>query len=514
MADFRTIHTLTGLAAMASAEATGTTVNLTHMAVGDGNGNAVTPSETQTVLVRELFRSTVNRVFQDPTTPNKFTAELIIPATTGGFVLREIGVFDSNGSLFAVGNLPDTYKPVSSEGAYADTVVRLEFMVSNASVVTLMIDPNVAVATQSWIANNFSAAQLIPGGLTGQVLSKETNADGDYLWADPSVANVVVDVIEERQTLAALQTTVILGTVSTRGLAVYIEGVRIPNGLAAGEWKDDPAEPDTQIILGSSYPAGTEILCVQNEPSGSVPFPLIRDQNLADVPDKAVGRTNLDVYSKAEVNARIRQPGDVFYTAASAAPAFSLKANGAAVSRTAYAALFAAIGTVYGAGDGFTTFNLPDLRGEFIRGFDDGRGVDGGRTMGSAQSGAIQSHGHTGSSAESGNHTHTGAANSAGTHNHSATAGNAGSHSHTTDLTLTAGWGSGYSWPGGGQSATSGTGSAGDHTHSISVGNGGEHAHTLAINAGGTHSHAITVNATGSAETRPRNVALLACIAF
>ena len=59
-----------------------------------------------------------------------------------------------------------------------------------------------------------------------------------------------------------------------------------------------------------------------------------------------------------------------------------LKCNGAAISRTAYAKLFAAIGTVFGAGDGFTTFNLPDLRGEFVRGWDDGRGVDGGRAFG------------------------------------------------------------------------------------------------------------------------------------
>lgn len=76
------------------------------------------------------------------------------------------------------------------------------------------------------------------------------------------------------------------------------------------------------------------------------------------------------------------------------APQGWLKCNGAAISRTAYAALFAAIGTTFGAGDGSTTFNLPDLRGEFVRGWDDGRGVDTGRGFGTAQVGAIQSHGH------------------------------------------------------------------------------------------------------------------------
>ncbi|WP_374520394.1 phage tail protein [Hydrogenophaga sp.] len=88
------------------------------------------------------------------------------------------------------------------------------------------------------------------------------------------------------------------------------------------------------------------------------------------------------------------QVGDVKYTARNTAPAGWLKANGAAVSRTTYAALFAAIGTTYGSGNGSTTFNLPDLRGEFIRGWDDARGADPGRVFGSFQSGDIQSHAH------------------------------------------------------------------------------------------------------------------------
>ena len=82
--------------------------------------------------------------------------------------------------------------------------------------------------------------------------------------------------------------------------------------------------------------------------------------------------------------------GAVMYFAGQTAPTGWLKANGAAVSRTAYAALFAAIGTTYGAGDGSTTFNLPDLRGEFMRGWDDGRGIDRGRAFGSAQGDAIR----------------------------------------------------------------------------------------------------------------------------
>lgn len=88
--------------------------------------------------------------------------------------------------------------------------------------------------------------------------------------------------------------------------------------------------------------------------------------------------------------------GTIIWTARNTAPTGYLKANGAAVSRTTYAALFSAIGTTYGSGNGSTTFNLPDLRGEFIRGWDDGAGIDSGRVFGSKQAQAIQSHTHAG----------------------------------------------------------------------------------------------------------------------
>ena len=98
---------------------------------------------------------------------------------------------------------------------------------------------------------------------------------------------------------------------------------------------------------------------------------------------------------QAQIDGIVTSPaGTVIQFAGSSAPAGYLKANGNAVSRTTYAALFAAIGTTYGTGDGSTTFNLPDLRGEFVRGLDDGRGVDSGRALGSAQADEFKSHDH------------------------------------------------------------------------------------------------------------------------
>ena len=386
---FKSIHTSYGLARLASAEATGTPINLTHMAVGDGNGNPTTPAESQTGLVREMYRATVNRVYQDPVDARLFTAELVVPASVSGFTMREVGVFDAAGGLFAVGNLPDTYKPTEADGAFSDAVIRLQFYVSNASVITLQIDANVATASHAWVLNTITPCYLFPGGNTGQVLRKKSNGCGDTEWADPTDVSVSVNSVEEIQTLAASQTVVNWSTINNTGVSVYIEGVR----LRGDQFTKHPTI-NTRITLSQSWPAGTKIVGVQNEPAGTLVDPLAKAQNLADVPDKGAARTNLDVYSKAEADAS-GQPGDIKYTGRTTAPSGWLKANGAAVSRTAYASLFAAIGTTFGAGDGVNTFNLPDLRGEFIRGLDDGRGVDSGRVIGSAQGDQNKAHGHS-----------------------------------------------------------------------------------------------------------------------
>jgi microcystin-dependent protein len=106
--------------------------------------------------------------------------------------------------------------------------------------------------------------------------------------------------------------------------------------------------------------------------------------------DNIVG--NLDI-STPQLNAG-NIVGQVCFFARSTAPIGFLKCNGAAISRTTYAALFNAIGTTYGGGNGSTTFNLPDARGEFLRGWDDGRGVDGGRSFASFQADEFKNHQH------------------------------------------------------------------------------------------------------------------------
>jgi phage-related tail fiber protein len=465
---FEVIHTSYGLTRLAEAETAGAAVNLTHVAVGDGAGQPVPPAQSQTQLVRERYRTTVNQVGRDPEDPQRYFVEVIIPVSVGGFVMREVGIYDDQGGLFVVGDMPDAYKPVPADGAFGDTTLRVEFVVSNANLVTLQLDPNTAVATRQWVSNTITVGAMIPGGTTGQVLRKVSNANGHTEWADPSTANVVVDMLEERQLLAAGQTAVTWSTVTTRGLAIYIDGLRLTKGPGATEWAEDPNDFDTTALLGKSYPAGTEIVGVQNDPTGTLSFPLVRDLNLADVPDKALGRQNLGVFSRAETR-QMAPSGMVAFFCQLAAPTGWLKANGAEVSRTAYAELFAALGTTYGAGNGFDTFNLPDLRGEFIRGLDDGRGVDAGRGLGSGQNDQNKAHTHAGST------------------------GSAGAHSHSFSYAATQ-----YS---GAPGAATGNGFT-NRQLSSSTSSAGGHSHTVAIeNSGGN-------------EARPRNVALLPCIKY
>lgn len=398
MTTYYSIHTTIGLAALAEAELSNIPINLTEMAVGDGFGNPVIPAESMTALVREKYRESINRVYKpDPTgQPTLFAAELVIPASEGGFTMREVGIFDADGDMMVIGNLPDTYKPVVADGAYSDTVVRVLFQVSNASTITIISDPNVVVVTQQWIENNVNACYIIPGGTTGQILKKASNTCGDVEWGDPDVADVLVSTTEEEQTLAASQTDVEWATVTTTGLAVYIEGVRIPYGAGAGKWTKAPAPDDgTTIVLGSTYPDGTKIVGVQNDPASAIGNPLQKAQNLADLDNAATARTNLGVYSKAETDQKA-PAGMVAHFAMSSAPTGWLKANGAVISRTTYATLFAAIGTTFNTGgEAGTDFRLPDLRGEFLRGWDDSRGIDTGRALGSYQADEFKSHSHS-----------------------------------------------------------------------------------------------------------------------
>lgn len=386
--NYKTIYTTTGLALVSQAISQQLTIEITHFAVGDGGGNSIVPIESMTQLVRERYRATINRIYQDPENENKYTAEMIIPVTVEGFVVREIALFDRNGNMVLVGNTPEVHKPTLAEGVTQDSVYRIPFVISNPEVLQLNFDPNIVVATHSWILNTLTTAYFLPGGTLGQILKKKSNIPGDVEWGDAATAEVFVTTMEEEQTLAAGQTAVDLSKVTTHGATVYINGTRLANKAGADGWIATSA---TRITLGKTYP-DNKILVVQNETLGVAPYPLAQKNNLSDVPDKSLARQNLGVMSSDEAKYNDCPPGTVIMLATPNIPTGYrlLKCNGAVVSRTAYPELFAAIGTYFGAGDGVNTFHLPDARGEFPRYADDGRGLDFGRIVGSKQGDAIR----------------------------------------------------------------------------------------------------------------------------
>jgi phage-related tail fiber protein len=217
------------------------------------------------------------------------------------------------------------------------------------------------------------------------------------------------------------------------------------------------------------------------------------------------------------------QTGMVCYFAQSAPPAGYLKRNGAAVSRTTYARLFAKIGTNYGAGDGSATFNLPDGRGVFDRGLDDGRGLDPGRALGSYQDSANLAHahgitdpGHVHAITDPG-HAH-GVAD--GGHAHGAWTDAQGWHGHNYSRGHLSGVGAGI--PGSLGNITDGhetlgTEGAGSHSHNVGVSASGTGIGIYAAATGIVIKNVvtgITLSNNGGTEARPRNNAYLACIKY
>ncbi|WP_270804588.1 phage tail protein [Aeromonas sp. QDB66] len=145
------IPTNAGQAKIANAITLGVPLKITHMAVGDGNGQPVTPNPAQTALVREQRRAPLNTLFQDPLNPAQLVAEQIIPETVGGWWIREVGLFDDSGTLIAIANSPDTYKPQLSEGSGRTQTIRMVLIVSDTSAVELKIDPAVVLATRKYV---------------------------------------------------------------------------------------------------------------------------------------------------------------------------------------------------------------------------------------------------------------------------------------------------------------------------------------------------------------------------
>ncbi len=205
---FKTVITDTGAKKLAQAAAPdGKPVRLTHMAVGDGGGTLPTPDSKQTRLVHEVWRHTVNRVILDATHQNRIIAELVIPPETGGFWIREIGVFDEYGDLIAVGNTAESYKPTVAEGSGRAQTFRTILTVSSTATVALTVDNTMVMATVDYVNDKLKEheqsrrhpdASLTAKGFVQ--LSSATNSDSETLAATLKAVKVAYDLANEKYT--------------------------------------------------------------------------------------------------------------------------------------------------------------------------------------------------------------------------------------------------------------------------------------------------------------------------
>lgn len=150
-AKYYAILTTLGAAKLANAMALGTKLEITTMAVGDGGGVLPSPDASQTTIVGEKRRAPINMLSVDPANPGQIIAEQVIPENEGGFWIRTIGLYDRDGTLIAVANCPETYKPQLQEGSGRTQTIRMILIVSNTDAITLKIDPAVVLATRKYV---------------------------------------------------------------------------------------------------------------------------------------------------------------------------------------------------------------------------------------------------------------------------------------------------------------------------------------------------------------------------
>lgn len=148
---YYTLVTNIGAARIAKATALGTVVNLSQMAVGDGGGKPITPSATATALTREVYRASLNMLEVDENNQQQVIAELLIPEEEGDFTIREVGLFDNNNNLIAIGSIADSYKPRLSSGTASQQIIRMVIQINNTDAVGLKVDPAVVLATREYV---------------------------------------------------------------------------------------------------------------------------------------------------------------------------------------------------------------------------------------------------------------------------------------------------------------------------------------------------------------------------
>jgi phage-related tail fiber protein len=408
---FFAILTAVGEAKQANATALGLPWTFTEMAVGDANGTDPIPLRSQTRLINEWRRAPVNQVRTDPANPNVVVTEQVIPADAGGRWIREIALYDADGDMVAVANCAPSFKPLLAQGTGKTQVIRMNFIVSNTAQIVLKIDPAVVLATRDYVDNAvIEALAKLDFKHSALVATTANIALSGLLTVDGVLLPVDARVLVKNQTQAKDNGLYVASTGAwkratdadsslevTPGLFVSIE-----KGTVNGDsvWQ---LVTDGPIVLGTTALAFEMAVGRTGISAGSYANVTVDKYGRVIAgtnPTTLAGHGINDTYTKAEIEALVAQSsslpvGSMVAFPKGPVPVGFFEANGGLLSIAAYPDLAAYLGTTFNTGtEGAGNFRLPDSRGEFLRGWDNGRGVDAGRVIGTSQLGSVESHTH------------------------------------------------------------------------------------------------------------------------
>ncbi|EDL9576581.1 phage tail protein [Salmonella enterica subsp. enterica serovar Typhimurium] len=315
-AKFYTLLTEIGAAKLASAAALGVPLKITHMAVGDGGGVLPTPSAQQTALVAEKRRAALNMLYIDPQNSSQIIAEQVIPETEGGWWIREVGLFDETGALIAVGNCPESYKPQLTEGSGRTQTVRMVLITSSTDNITLKIDTAVVLATRKYVDDKALELKVYVDDLMAKHLaapdphSQYAQKDSPTLTGIPKVptpaAGNSTKQIANTEFVASSIAAIVdsapaaLDTLNELAAALGNDpnfATTMINALAGKQPLDN-----TLTNLSGKDVAGLLAYLGLGETINLATGAMQKDQNLNDVPDKALARQSLQLGNSATLN--------------------------------------------------------------------------------------------------------------------------------------------------------------------------------------------------------------------
>ncbi|WP_081007146.1 phage tail-collar fiber domain-containing protein [Pseudomonas protegens] len=452
---FFAILTAVGEAKQANATALGVPWTFKEMAVGDASGTDPIPSRTQTKLINEWRRAPVNQVRTDSANPNLIITEQVIPSDVGGRWIREIGLFDADGDLVAVANCAPSFKPLLAQGTGKTQVIRMNFIVANTAQIVLKIDPSVVLATREYVdaaifavlpknkpAGTYGkvtidARGVVSGGENPTTLAGHGIADAftmaetnqkvaDAISALRGPVPVSLDQLSKiaaslnndpqfaANTLLALAGKAVKSTtlsgygISDSYTALQVNQLlssKVPIGAyglggAAPDFPENDLNTKCEITSWFRTTSGCLNCPPGANPQGSIVrhevwTPGVVQQTFREhITAREWHRASSSYAFGPWIEVVTNMVGAIQAFASTVPPTGWLVADGSQVLRANYPALLAATNGAFGWGNGSTTFNLPDIRGEVIRGLDLGRGINPGRALGSIELDAMQGHGH------------------------------------------------------------------------------------------------------------------------